>query len=213
MVHHRHVVWLDVDDVLVDFCGMYNAHISAMGHGPLAKEYVPLNWNYTEVLGTEKRSREIFSSLPADWPRLLEPHRAAVAFTWRLHDAGARVILVTSLEQKFATHRLANLTANGFYFDEIYFSSRGTSQEKADYIEALMGRYGAAKHIFLDDYGKNCVSVSSALGQLVDVRTFERPYNDQYKPQFGKLGVAVSATRENLFDSVIEIVEKGACKC
>jgi len=208
-----HVVWLDVDDVLVDFCGLYNAHISSLGYGPLEKDYVPRHWNYSEIVGGESHGRAVFAALPPDWPLKLEAKRGAVAFTWRLHRAGARVILITSLEQRHASARIENLVAHGFYFDEIYFTGHGDGQEKHHYIDAHFQRYGSARHIFIDDYAKNVVAVAGALGALVESWTFDRPYNDQYAGQMAALCVTVLPDRETLFDAVVQAVECGGRKC
>jgi len=209
MSQEKYVVWLDVDDVLVDFCRTYNAHITSMGHGPLMLDYVPVSWNYLEVLGTEERSREIFASLPADWPLNLEAHQGAVAFTWKLHMAGARVVLITSLGQAFAVHRLKNLTAHGIYFDEILFTSKGEGQEKPDYMDALMSRYAGAQHVFADDYWKNLLAVAKEFGSLVSTYTFERPYNAPAAAEMFSLDVDVSKTRQEMFEKILKKVNKG----
>jgi hypothetical protein len=44
------IVWLDVDDVLLDFKKKYNRHLRENYNVNIKDNYIPKNWHYTEVL-------------------------------------------------------------------------------------------------------------------------------------------------------------------
>lgn len=207
------VVWLDVDDILLDFCGMYNKHLSGLGYSSPGRKrgipegYYPDNWNYSEIVSQEEH-RDVFGTLPVDWPASLRAHGGSIGFTWRLHEAGARVVLVTSLPQTKALYRMRNLLAHGFYFDEIYFTGHGEAQSKEEYVEALMQRFPASRHIFVDDRGETCLAFAKHFGNSrIDVHTVDRPYNKKFSEEFDTWGcIRVHDSLDELYRHIFEVV-------
>jgi hypothetical protein len=151
------VVWLDVDDVLVDFHKIFNSYARRRGHD-IPVHYMPERYSYAEVM-SEKEFITCFNGLGDDWPARVHALDGAAEFTRQLSEMGCRVILITSVNGYQGPERIQNLCKNKIYFDEIYLT-RG--RRKGEFASWLSTRYvdsrgRRVKSILVDDYAKNAV--------------------------------------------------------
>ena len=170
------IVFLDVDDVLVNFLSLFNKQISQMSKVKVKSSYVPKNLGWTELLSSLAFER-IMDSLQDSWPSETKCFKGAAAFTKRLRKLGARVIIITSILPKSAPYRLEQLLDEGVEFDEAYFT-RGS--EKGAFARQLVRRFrkkGSPRAILVDDMMRNCIEFTENVPNSIAF-TLSYPYND-----------------------------------
>jgi hypothetical protein len=155
VVNNGVVIWLDVDDLLVSFNRMFNAHLRSRGVS-LCLDFMPQKYSWADIMSADEFN-EHFLALGPHWPRDLEVFSGAAEFTRRLKELGCRVILLTSIDSTMLPERLKNLQDHKIYFDEAY-PTKG--RQKSEFANELHSRYVNARgapvlNIICDDYGKN----------------------------------------------------------
>jgi hypothetical protein len=167
------VVWLDVDDVLVQFHSFFNKFLQKKGY-IIPVDYKPEKYSYAELMPEEEFLR-YFDELGAKWPAKLKAYKGAAEFTRQLSEIGCRVVLITSIDGQQGPERLKNLCKHKIYFDEMYLT-RG--RQKSEFASWLSMRYvnsrgNPVKNILVDDYAKNAVEfvkmVPNSMAATIDI--------------------------------------------
>lgn len=171
------VVWVDADEVLVDFKSMFHAHLNEKYKFNLAPNYHAADWNYGCLFKDVKDFGVAFDSLPSNWPLNLKAIPGAKQFITTLKELGCKVVVITHLPAEKAPDRLENFAKNELNFDEIYFT---WGRDKCDYAKALLPRYGQAHHLFIDDRASNVTGFLDKMpGMLSYAVTLNVPYNKE----------------------------------
>lgn len=169
------VVWVDADEVLVDFKSMFHTYLNEKYNLSLPLGYHAANWNYGCLFDDPKDFAAAFEGLPFNWPLKLKAIEGAKEFINQLKSLGCKVVVITHLPPEKAPDRLENFTNNDLNFDEIYFS---WGRDKCDYAKALLPRYGEAQHLFIDDRASNVTGFFEKIpGMLTYAVTLDVPYN------------------------------------
>lgn len=200
------VVWVDVDDILVDFHKMFNQHLNTKYNLNLPHDFLPKDMKYSEL--SINAYKEI-DGLPAHWPLNQEVIDGAVEFTHKLNDLGCRVVLITSINGESGHFRIENLLKHKIYFDEIYFT-KGIGISKGDLAAKMLHRFHTEDHIFVDDMVKNCIDFANKVPAL---KTFalDFSYNGpciKAMSDDDKLKVHYeSKTHKELFINVLKLIK------
>lgn len=206
------VLWVDVDEVLLNFLRRFNQELVGRGYD-IPLDYVPSYYDYDEILGPGK-FLSVFTAMTSDWLRELSPFPGADEFTRRLKELGCRVILITSVTGVQLPLRLENLRRAEIYFDEIY-ATRGLA--KSTFVRELIPRYvdsrgRPTKHIIVDDTLSNVLEFLSGVPRSVRGVTMSVPYNlpglRTHSPkQLAKVNYKATNQKE-LFDQTLRVVTR-----
>lgn len=197
-------VYLDVDDILLDFHGYLNAFVGRTYDLILSHDFKPSEYDYSDVLkghgdGTLTIGK-IFTDMGITWPKELHAIHNASLFTKALKALGARIVLVTSVSLEQLPVRIANLARNGVLFDELY-PSKGI--KKSSIINAF--KYRATQDdIFVDDMLSNCYEVgANSVG--LSIITLKTPYNETFAKTNGANAYSALDSKIESFGFVQEI--------
>jgi hypothetical protein len=173
-------VFLDVDDLLVEFQPYVMQVVNATFQSSLPLDYKPNHWDWREILPAGMTDRELMRNIiPCDWPLRLEATSYAAQFTQNIAAMGVQVVLITKLEQSKQVLRLKNLAKNGIYYDEIYFCD--PEHNKSDFVNSCLDRFSSDYWFFADDNAKNCTDVAENCyaRENVWVYSLKYPYNSE----------------------------------
>ena len=204
------VVWLDADDVAVDFHRFFNAHLRQNGY-KVALDFIPQKYSYLDVM-SQSQFNAMFSSLGSHWPRDLEAFSGAAEFTRRLKELGCRVIIITSIDGHQLPERIKNLQEHQIYFDEIY-ATKG--RNKSEYAKELLPRYVSARgapvlNILVDDFAKNVLDFVEQVPRAVKGITMDIGYSkDWLKKAEGNRKISGrSRTPQELYEETLRCIAK-----
>lgn len=202
------IVWLDVDDVLLDFKAKYNRHLRINYGLKIKDNYVPKNWHYTEVLPKKVSFAETMQGLGMPWAKNLKPIDQAMEFTQKLKSLGIKVILITHIEGEQGPDRIENLVENKIHFDEIYFTM---GRKKSEFAKAISLRYPKHQHIFVDDKAENVTDFLTHVPKTIFGVTMDLPYNDPVIASWDDtLGTLIShpKNQQGMFKVVLNYLKK-----
>lgn len=207
------VVWVDVDEVLVEFRPLLNAHLNKSFNLSLHRDYVANDWGYSDVIPKEASFPEIMSGLPKNWPEHQVLYEGAAEFTRDLKKLGCEVVLITHLDLELAPYRLKNLFYHQVYFDEIYFT---LGKSKVDFAHPVSLRFTdnqgrPAKNIVIDDKAQNVVEFLDLMPNMALGVTMDYAYNKSTLAKtknFGPLLDAKSKTQQDMYQKVIAKVKQ-----
>jgi hypothetical protein len=171
------VVWIDVDEVLLNFCRKFNQELIRLGY-EVPVDYVPIDYDYCEIVGPGAFPG-IFEGMDPKWVGELDGFPGAAEFTRRLKELGCRVVLITSIHGFQMPDRIHNLRQHKIYYDELY-PSRG--RKKSEFARVLLPRYvdprgKPCRHIIIDDTMKNTLEFVDNVPRAVKGITLNVPYN------------------------------------
>lgn len=170
------IVWLDVDDVLLDFKGKYNRHLRENYNINIKDSYIPLNWNYGEVLPPKVLFKQTMKTLGRFWAGEQKALSGAKQFTQTLKKMGVKVILITHIEGEQGPNRIETLIKEGLFFDEVYFTM---GRSKSDFAKQIWKRYPGYINCFMDDKAENVIDFIHHVPQTKFGVTLKVPYNDK----------------------------------
>lgn len=170
------IVWLDVDDVLLDFKMMYNRHLKENYDIKIPHNYIPKTWHYTEILPKKIKFGQTMETLGKRWAKNQKALEGAKDFTKQLKKMGYRVILITHIEGEQGPDRINCLMREGIHFDEIYFTMGRT---KSEFAVEVVKRYPKAVNCFMDDKAENVVDFLMNVPKTELGLTLDLPFNDQ----------------------------------
>jgi len=221
----KKILWLDVDDVLLDFCGDFNEWLAErIGDelGPklppgFSRNYVPKKWNYEclpigkdEVWKHMKVYIDQHSGNLNVLPGAVEMLNAARGMGWEVN-------LITAHPGYLMEERIKNLKKHGLIFDHFYscnhFNTNGTSMKikKVDLINSLTEKnrveiFVDDRHDTVRDYLKNSTALVKA-----GVSPWYPYNNDSYLTSMDedseelKRGFTVTSWNENKWKTVIDM--------
>lgn len=193
MKNPKVIVWLDVDDVLVDFLGKFNKHLNARLGTSLHRSYMPKSLGWSEIVSKEAFEFAM-NSLPDDWTGDMEIFKGAAEFTKKLRKAGVRVNIITSIFSKSAPYRIKSLIAQGVEFDEAYFTK---GAEKGAFARELVERFKKngkyPKSILVDDMMRNCIEFTEKVPNSAAF-SLDYPYNDDARAALRRTGAILPIT-------------------
>lgn len=172
------IVWLDVDDVLLDFRSMYNRHLKENYGIKIPEDYQALTWDYTEVLPKKIKFPETMKTLGKFWTANQQALPGAAKFTQDLEKLGVHIILITHIEGEQAPDRMKVLTDQKISFHEAYFTMGRT---KGDFAKQVVRRYPNAINMFLDDKASNVWEFANVVPRVHTGITLDVPFNDGEK--------------------------------
>ena len=191
------VVWIDVDEVLVNFRKFFHQHLKERHSISVPDGFLPADWYYSDFFCREKFI-EVMEGLPKNWASDLEILPGAVKFIKELRKHNCHIILITHLPADLAPERIKNLLSHGVYFDEIYFTF---GRKKSEYVIALMERYEYNReklsHFLIDDRAQNGYEIMKDCPSFDYFVTLNDSYN---KEAIANLKIEFDKTRFN-FDS------------
>ena len=207
------VVWVDVDEVLVEFRSMLNDHLNKSFNLNLDRDYVAHDWHYSDVLPKEASFPTIMSGLPKNWPEHQPLYAGAAEFTQTLKEMGCEVVLITHIDLELAPYRLKNLFYHGIYFDEIYFT---LGKSKTDFAVPLSLRFTdeenrPAKNIIIDDKAQNVIEFLDMVPNMSLAVTMDYNYNKESLAKcrnYGKMLDAKSKTQQEMYKKVLAEVKR-----
>jgi hypothetical protein len=208
MKNPKIIVWLDVDDVLLDFKHMYNRHLKENYGIKIPENYQPLTWDYTEVLPKKIKFPETMKTLGKFWTSNQTALPGAAQFTKTLEKLGVHIILITHIEGEQAPDRLAVLTDQKICFHEAYFTMGRT---KGDFAKQVVRRYPKAINLFMDDKAANVVEFLNEVPRVHTGITLTVPYNDGERSvilenDFGK--ILWVKDPEQMYQTMIKVVRQ-----
>ena len=151
------IVFLDVDDILLDFQGYGVEYVRKHLNALLPEGYRPQVWS-GEDLGIAWK--ELIPLMQPGCNRDLVALPGAAELTNWLMNAGFRVVLITKIQSNWEL-RMQNLRTQGIRYDEIYFCP--FSQGKSVFVNEVLARFKPKiPWLFLDDNYTNCLEVATA---------------------------------------------------
>lgn len=172
------IVWLDVDDVLLNFRHMYNRHLKENYGIKIPTNYQALTWDYTEVLPTKIKFPETMGTLGEYWTNQQKIIPGADKFTQALDKLGVHIILITHIEGKQGPNRIEALTNQGVNFHEAYFTMGRT---KGDFAKQVVRRYPKSINMFMDDKASNVEEFVKVVPRVHTGITLDVPFNEGEK--------------------------------
>jgi hypothetical protein len=182
---NKKILWLDVDDCILDFQGAFNKHLIKEGVAPdLDPHYVQKEWDYSCVLkgkGLDFRAmmEHFIDTGCVSLPTLGSARRLTLA----AKQLGYEVNLITAHPSYLTVERLRNLRDAGVHYDHYYsthhFDRKGRALhwDKGEFIADLGFEF--AHNVFVDDrMGTVDKFVRRGLGVGV---TVDYPYNSEVR--------------------------------
>jgi len=206
------VIWLDVDDCLVDFHRHFNTYLRKQGYD-IPKDYKPQKYSYAELM-PEKEFLKHFNDLGDHWPAKVRALAGAAEFTRRLSEMGCRVILITSVNGHQGPERIQNLVKHHIYFDEIYLTK---GRQKSEFASWLSTRYvdsrgKQVRSILIDDYAKNSIEFIKMVPNSVSV-TMDVGYSKEWIEKIkgkksSKKIVVTPKNAEEMYEETFKMIAK-----
>lgn len=198
------IVWLDVDDVLLDFKNRHNKFLRKKYKVNIPDDYVPQTWDYLEVLKHPLTFIETLRALGTNWSRNQKALPQAKEFTQKLKKAGVRVILITHIEGEQGPDRIANLVKNGITFDEIYFTM---GRKKSDFMKALILKYPGCRHVFVDDKASNVIDFLKTIKESTLGVSLDLPFNQEWLKEYRGKKLVLTKNYLDMYDVVLKFLK------
>ena len=177
VINSKKIIWVDVDDVCVEFRTMFNKFLRETYNLKIDDHYMAQNWTYTEVIPEGSNFMDYFNSLPLNWTEHQKVFPFVKKYLEEIHNMGHYIILITAVPEHTTHFRLKNLVEHGIYFDEIYF----TSQAKSLYAKEVVKRfknYSQISNILIDDRSKNCIDFLHNVPNMEKIISLDAPFNN-----------------------------------
>jgi hypothetical protein len=200
------IVWLDVDDVLLDFRRMYNRHLKEKYNINILEDYQASTWDYTEILETIK-FLDTMSTMSEHWTSTQKIIPGADKFTQELEKLGVHIILITHLDGSLAPNRIDALTSQNVVFHEAYFTMGRT---KGDFAQQVVRRYPKALNLFMDDRAANVEEFVRVMPRVHTAITLDVPFNEPEKSnalESGEKRILFVPDQQAMYQEMLKIVK------
>lgn len=170
------ILWIDVDDVLLEFRPMFNQFLRETYGFKIDNDYMAKTWTYDEIIPEGDDFMNYFNSLPVNWTENQVPFPFVKKYLNEIKKMGHHIIFITAVPEHVVHYRLKNLISHNLYFDEIYF----TSQSKSVYAKEVLKRFrdnDKLKNILIDDRAKNGVDFHKNIPNMEKIVSLKADFN------------------------------------
>lgn len=208
MEYKRKVLWLDIDDIALDFIGSFNRWLAQERGYPVPPEYAPPEWSRYEMVPPhefrpliDKFIEERSDDLPAFTMPLSDGVAMAAELVRVAHDNGFQVNAITAHPAHKTMGRLANLARHGIrpdaYYSTAHYGPDGRLQGMQKHELARYLSVPGQLNLLVDDRAINALRWVDNMDNGIAV-TIDRPYNRMDLLAAPNAGVVVVEDRPTL---------------
>lgn len=199
------IIWLDVDDVLLDFKNRHNRFLRKKYKVNIPDDYIPLNWDYTEVIEAPLTFKETMQALGNRWSQNQKALPGASKFVKTLKKHGYHIILITHIEGEQGPERIKNLIKNKIIFDEIYFT---LGRHKSEFAKEIIKKFPKDfSHIFMDDKAGNVIDFIENVPQTTLGVSLDLPFNEQWLKKYKNKKLKLAKNYLDMYEIVYKFLK------